>query len=365
LFPVAPITINPLLATMNNQRAFPAGGKEGGGEGEGHTSTSSTKDNINNTKDAHTATSNMSMSVLNGILHGVVWVILSLNIPFLLSRRDATEILHTAYYKYSTELSFFDNTIWTYGTDYGLATTMTFLAYWILQSAHGDMKRLCNLSASLMILYAISTLAGGLAHHNFFTVESRNTAIFRVLWTTCVGTVCLASVSMGMIGNECLQLFRNRSDCSPILKSMPLISDTYWIIYGLVVTIACGLGMISFQRPACDIFIAGTTQAPSTFYCMAFLYAVNHNKISYQSRIMGIIGFILNAALLPIFPVLVLHLGWSLPSVNTFLHSVLFMAWSMQGIILQRVIRALVEDQHQQQVEEKELKSVRNMKKVQ
>eukprot|EP00751_Fragilariopsis_kerguelensis_P047480 CAMPEP_0171047786 /NCGR_PEP_ID=MMETSP0736-20130129/50509_1 /TAXON_ID=186038 /ORGANISM="Fragilariopsis kerguelensis, Strain L26-C5" /LENGTH=40 /DNA_ID= /DNA_START= /DNA_END= /DNA_ORIENTATION= len=40
---------------MNNQRAFPAGGKEGGGEGEG---------------------------------------------------------------------------IWTYGTDYGLATTMTFLAYW-------------------------------------------------------------------------------------------------------------------------------------------------------------------------------------------------------------------------------------------
>eukprot|EP00751_Fragilariopsis_kerguelensis_P013074 CAMPEP_0170762972 /NCGR_PEP_ID=MMETSP0733-20121128/3093_1 /TAXON_ID=186038 /ORGANISM="Fragilariopsis kerguelensis, Strain L26-C5" /LENGTH=115 /DNA_ID=CAMNT_0011103265 /DNA_START=63 /DNA_END=407 /DNA_ORIENTATION=- len=115
---------------MNNQRAFPAGGKEGGGEGEGHTSTSSTKDNINNTNDAHTATSNMSMSVLNGILHGVVWVILSLNIPFLLSRRDATEILHTAYYKYSTELSFFDNTIWTYGTDYGLATTMTFLAYW-------------------------------------------------------------------------------------------------------------------------------------------------------------------------------------------------------------------------------------------
>jgi hypothetical protein len=346
--------------------------------------------NENDTATAKTAISNISMSVMNGILHGVVWVVVALQLPFILNRNEATVIYRPAYYKYSTELSLFDNTIWTYGTDYALCIIMTSLACWILSFRHNrgtgnngngnDVKRLCYLSASMLLLYAISVLAGGIAHQNFHTVESRNTILFRIIWTTCVGTVCLAPASMGMIGSECIRLFKNRKDCPSILKSMPLISDTYWTIYGLVVTIACGLGAMSFQRPACDIFIGGITQTSSTFYCMAFLYTMKHYNNSKSTsnskkihihphmKIMGLIGFILNATLLPIYPVLVLHLGWTLPSVNTFLHSCLCMAWSMQGFILQHVIRALVvegENNNNIEILEEQQQKPLKMKKVQ
>merc|ERR1712232_429729 len=59
------------------------------------TSTSSKNVIHNNINDIKAANSNISMSVLNGILHGVISVILSLNFPFLLAYRDATEIYHT------------------------------------------------------------------------------------------------------------------------------------------------------------------------------------------------------------------------------------------------------------------------------
>ena len=343
------------------------------------------------TATAKTAVSNISMSVMNGILHGVVWVVVALQLPFILNRNEAKILYRPAYYKYSTELSPFDDTIWTYGTDYALCIIMTSLACWILSFRHNrgtgingngnDVKRLCILSASMLLLYAMSVLAGGIAHQNFHTVESRNTILFRILWTICVGTVCLAPASMGMIGSEGIRLFKNRKDCPSILKSMPLISDTYWIIYGLVVTIACGLGAMSFQRPACDIFIGGATQTPSTFYCMAFLYTMKHYNNSKSTsnskkihihphmKIMGLLGFILNATLLPIFPVLVLHLGWTLPSVNTFLHSCLCMAWSMQGFILQHVIHALVVEEENNNnneiLEEEQEQKPLKMKKVQ
>jgi hypothetical protein len=350
--------------------------------------------NENDAATAKTAISNISMSVMNGILHGVVWVVVALQLPFILNHNEATEIYRPAYYKYTTELSLFDNTIWSYGTDYVLCITMTSLACWILSFSHNrgtggnsnDVRRLCNLSASMLLLYAISVLVGGIAHQNFHTVESRNTVLFRIIWTTCAGTVSLAPASMGMIGSECVRLFKNRKDCPSILKSMPLISDTYWIIYGLVVTIACGLGAMSFQRPACDLYIGGATQTPSTFYCMGFLYTMKHynskstSKTSKTSnskkiqihphmRIMGLIGFILNAALLPIYPVLVLHLGWTLASVNTFLHSWLCMTWPMQGLILQHVIRALVVEEENNNnieiLEEEEQQKPLKMKKVQ
>jgi hypothetical protein len=348
-------------------------------------SPSSTNEN-DDAATAKTAISNISMSVMNGILHGVVWVVVALQLPFIVNYNEATEIYHPAYYKYSTELSLFDNTIWTYGTDYALCIIMTTLACWILSFRHhrgtttgsngNDVKRLCYFSASKLLLYAISVLAGAIAHQNFHTVESRNTVLFRIIWTICVGTVCLAPASMGMIGSECIRLFQKRKDCPLILQSMPLISDTYWIMYGVVVTIACGLGAMSFQRPACDIFIAGITQTPSTFYCMGFLYTMKHYNSTSNSkkinihphmRIMGLIGFILNAALLPIYPVLVLHLGWTLPSVNTFLHSWLCMAWSTQGFILQHVIRALVvEEENNNNIEiEEPVTTTLKMKKVQ
>jgi hypothetical protein len=45
------------------------------------------------------------------------------------------------------------------------------------------------------------------------------------------------------------------------------------------------------------------------------------------------------------YPLLVQYTDWSLASVNTLLHSWLCVAWSMQGISMQHVIQALVNDE--------------------
>jgi hypothetical protein len=103
-------------------------------------------------------------------------------------------------------------------------------------------------------------------------------------------------------------------------------------------------GGFSFQRPACDIFIAGITQFPSTFYLMyIFTFGLSASMPTVQrwARIVGVIGFILNAPLLPMYPLLVQYTDWTLGSVNTLLHTWLLVAWSMQGIALRHVGQAL------------------------
>jgi len=292
---------------------------------------------------------NISSSILSGVLHGVVWSVFALNFPIILSGREVGDKIYPkASYEYDPSVSLFDNTIWTYGTDYGLATIMMSFAFWILRTSNdserNEHKRLARVSASMLILYAISTGAGAIAHHNYLTVESRNSLTFRLLWTICVGTVYLAPISMGMIGNECLRIFQPRANCPPLLRSMPRLTDIYWILYGTVGTVACALGYMSHQRPACDIFIAGITQTPCTFYCMGFLYLVEHPGITKTMKIYGNVGFIMNAFLLPLYPILVLNLGWSLAATNTLLHANLCVAWSLQGLVLQRVVKSLVEE---------------------
>jgi len=291
----------------------------------------------------------LASSVFNGILHGIIWCIFGLNFPLIISTQQVKDVIYAkANYVYDPSQHAFDNTIWTYGTDYALASITGAFALWILhtsnRSSRDDHKPLARISATMMILYSMSTLAGAIGHQFFLTIESRNTLVFRLLWTTCVGTVFLAPCAMGIIGNECLRIFQPRPSCSPLLKSMPRLTDTYWTIYGLVGTICCAIGIMSFQRPAVDIFIAGTTQTPCTFYCMGFLYLVEHPGFSKPMRIGGLVGFIMNAAMLPLYPFLIVNLGWSLAVTNTLLHTNLCVAWSLQGLVLQRVVKAVVEE---------------------
>jgi hypothetical protein len=70
------------------------------------------------------------------------------------------------------------------------------------------------------------------------------------------------------------------------------------------------------------------------------------------TRIVGVMGFILNAPLLPMYPLLVQYTNWSTASINTLLHTWLLVAWGLQGIALRRVEQALV------QFAEKPLKAV-------
>lgn len=62
-------------------------------------------------------------------------------------------------------------------------------------------------SASLLICYGISTLAGGLAHQHFTSVDMLNTMRFRIIWFVCVGNVSFANCYMGLIGREVQDVF--------------------------------------------------------------------------------------------------------------------------------------------------------------
>lgn len=300
--------------------------------------------------------SSLLWSVLSGHFNGILWCIAALTIAFnMMSREKVEKIYKLASFEYDPEISVFDNTILTWGTDYALSVITGAFAIWIRQtskrSSRDDIRRLALASTTMLFLYSIQTLAGAIAHQTFLTVESRNSLTFRLLWTLCVGLVYLASAPMGMIGSECLKIFQPRSNCSAILKTMPYLTNAFWLMYGVTGTFAYAKGFLSFQRPAADIFIAGVTQTPTTFYFMAFLYLVEQRGITNFMKVYGLVGFILNAYLFFIFPFLVIDLGWSLGVTNLFCHVNLCIAWSLQGLILQRLVKSLVEEDETKQKE--------------
>jgi hypothetical protein len=114
------------------------------------------------------------------------------------------------------------------------------------------------------------------------------------------------------------------------------------------------MGGFSFQRPACDIFVVGITQFPSTFYMMlVLLYGFDSHTqnvatlksdhpvvvitLSNRMKYIACCGFILNAPLLPLYPILVQYTNWSLGCINTLLHTWLLMAWTCQGMSLRQI----------------------------
>ena len=290
------------------------------------------------------ARSRLLASISSGAAAGAVVTGFAVWFPFVLAPEAARKTYDWAFYNYEEGLSHFDNTAWTYGTDYGLAVVMAVVSASIMwYSRAGVSDRLCNRSVGLLMGYCISVIAGGFCHQNYITLEDRNSLSFRLLWTVCVGTVSAASCFMGSSGTEVIRKFQQQPNCDPILLRIPLIPESFWYAFGTVVTAITAWGGMSFQRPACDIFIAGITQAPSTFYLMAFFLTVQHPKAKLSARAMGFIGFILNAPLLPMYPLLIQYTDLSLASVNTLLHSWLCVAWSLQGFSLRHMIQVLVE----------------------
>jgi hypothetical protein len=288
---------------------------------------------------------NLAKSVASGAAVAAGMTAFALKFPFLLAPDAASKTYDWAYYSYDSQLSHFDNSAWTYGTDYLLAVIMASLAYSIIRYSRPRVSdRLCNRSASIFLLYFASVMAGGFCHQNYITLEHRNSLSFRILWTICVGTVTGASCSMGMSGSEVLRQFQQHPNCEPLLRKVPVIPDSFWWTLGLVITAVCALGGMSFHRPACDIFIAGITQTPSSFYLMISFFLVKHPKVQLSGKVIGFVGFIFNVPLLPMYPLLVQYTDWSLASVNTLLHCWLCVAWSMQGYSLRHMIQALVAD---------------------
>lgn len=212
-------------------------------------------------------------------------------------------------------------------------------------ASHNPASRILALrSRGLLICYCCSVLAGGVAHQYYTTLQSRNTWHFRFLWTICVGSVTVASAWMGCLGTELARIDRTADGGVAATRGIPLLPEWFWAAYGTGATIACAAGSMSFQRPACDIFIAGITQFPSTFYVMLLLgVGLPTVPVPKWARLMGLIGFILNAPLLPMYPLLVQYTTWSTASINTLLHTWLLTAWGLQGLCLRRVEQALAQ----------------------
>jgi hypothetical protein len=262
----------------------------------------------------------------------------------------AIETYIPAWYHYDVTHTKFDNSSWTWGTDYLLTVVMGILAVFILITAGERSKLLKLYSAALLCCYGVSTLAGGYAHQTVHGVDMLNTGTFKMLWIVCVGNVSFASCWMGLIGREVVRVFDS--------KPVPLGPWYLWPYYGAFMALACGLGYMSFKRPACDIFIAGITQFPTTFYCLGGLIMATRNnrsrrqavdtkhpmdKVLMRYKVMYYVGFIGNAPLLPMYPLLVQFTDMTLAGINTLLHSWLTIMWGMQGLSLLHLCRVVAD----------------------
>lgn len=285
-----------------------------------------------------------TLYVTAGTQVSVAVVAFSLNLPFLFTPSAALNTFQFASWAYDDALSHFDNTYWTYGTDYALGIAMWLLTLRVPKAQGSRFRTAGWLSRGLLICYLLSVLAGAIAHQFFTSTEARNTLSFRYLWTICVGTVAAGSGFMGATATALHRLDQeNAHDLKLLHFKIPLVQEWFWVGYTFVVSAMVALGSFSCQRPACDIFIVGITQFPSTFYMMLLLRnGLGDIGIKPAMRVLGCLGFILNAPLLPLYPILVHYTNWSLASVNTLLHSWLLVAWSLQGLTLRHVGKAVV-----------------------
>lgn len=329
----------------------------------------------------------------------------SLFLPKFQSEAGAKTFIHAGY-AYDEDLTYFDNTILTWGTDYALVVIMTYAAISCLRStslndnvtsAPDQSKSLRIKSACLFLSYAISCLAGGYAHMTFTSMDQLNSTHFRMIWTICVGGVTAAGGFMGACGSEIYRIMNadipsSQADAR-IRFRLAYVDNLLWCIYGVYMTWVCIQGEISYTRPACDIFVAGTSQFPPTVYCFVVVMSIRwqdaiphmegklqpmpqiqqqqqpagsfstsekalltpsgsdngkastklvmNQFIRRNFRYMHYIGFLLNAPLLPSYPAFVQYTSLPLGVVNAILHTNLTLAWGMQALSLRHFCKAL------------------------
>ena len=328
------------------------------------------KESIGDNNNRLAAIMNNTMIVVLGILSSCLVTLFSIYFPFWLAPEAARKTYFMAFYSYTEpELHHFDTTIWTYGTNYVIALTMFYWCYSLTLPKYNTAasttsttektgntdhinnscighRRLRNRIWVLLLGYATSVICGAIAHQFYPTREDRNTWHFRLLWTVCVGKVVFASLSMGCIGSEIArQCHFQHQMYHAIPGNLFVCPELFWVAFGLCTTVMCIFGFFSYQRPACDLFIAGITQFPSSFYLIAILWKQESPYIRPAYQYMGMAAFILNAPLLPLYPLLVQYTSWTLAGVNTFLHTWLWTTWSMQAVSLRHVQRAIAQSE--------------------
>jgi len=180
----------------------------------------------NSTKDTATQSSTFSniksflISLLLASLLSIIILEFALWLPYQVPGlyEASIQTYIPAWYNYDIKNTKFDNSNWTYGTDYILTIVMFYLAYkcYFAKAPSNYPKgiiknknsfKLRAYSSSLLLCYGISTLAGGYSHQTFTSVDMLNTMKFRIFWIICVGNVSFASCYMGLIGREVQRIF--------------------------------------------------------------------------------------------------------------------------------------------------------------
>lgn len=256
-----------------------------------------------------------------------------------------------ANWEYDELNTVFDDSMWTWSTDYILAVFMALGSWRLLFYSAGSRETLSGvptIASIVMFLYSISVLSGGFAHQHYHTVESLNTSSFRINWFICVGTVAMAGGPIGAIGSNLAKSF-NKFNVDTYF-SIPIFPNTFWVGWSIIFTALCYKGDMSYKRPPCDIFIAGTTQFIPSFYSimvlLSYKWNINNdgitvttkrflNKVTPLHRFLYILCWVLNAPLLPAYPHL-LHIKLPEYVINTMLHCNLFVAWSLQSYTVRR-----------------------------
>jgi multisubunit Na+/H+ antiporter MnhF subunit len=241
----------------------------------------------------------------------------------------------------------FDNTFGTWATDYGVALICGAMALRIRRVVRPSALR--TRVVALLSLYAASTGVGG-AVYQWHTGEhtALNTLKFRLAWTFVVSATLVKGSVLWMIGSELLRLCYisepipagrppptsvvGLGACrSPTALHIYSLPDMAWLAWGGILTLIAILGGFSYSRPACDIFVAGTSQAVPSFYVLLALLPWRHSLPARTYRLLQV-GLLSNSPLIFVYPWFVQHSGLTLGSINAMLHCVLAFSWTLQGI---------------------------------
>jgi len=261
----------------------------------------------------------------------------------VLTRSIGKNIYVRANFEYDAELTKFDDSFLTWGTDFALAGVMGYLGNKIIKTkVNSHNRNFGRLGATLMITYSMSTFVGAFCHLFFSDLKYMNTWLFRQLWRVCVGTVAISGGAMGSVASELAKLSRHQ----PVGQffAPPVVPHFVWFSWSTFFFGVVFWGLFSMKQPASDIFLTGVTQVIPTVYLVLVLYSRKNWKdfnVANGTRQIFLFGALANVPLLPgydLFNFLNLPLG----IINLILHTNLGLAWSSQGYSIYKVNKNLI-----------------------
>ncbi|GMI56964.1 hypothetical protein ScalyP_jg12118 [Parmales sp. scaly parma] len=274
----------------------------------------------------------------------LVATILSALLVSILPPLVAPDLYNQCFFHYSSATLKFDNTAWTWATDYGLSVWMGFGIIPLLRNAAakkgGVISLLSHNSAMLLLCYASSVFFGAICHQNYNSFNSTNpsnlnTLSFRFFWTLCVASVSCAG---GYIGSTAtiLQKQWEQTGETVFFHSMQFPSVSFWRFYSAIAVIVTIFGFFSMCRPACDIFLAGVTHT-LPFFVLVYVGIgglLGRKKKPIWPFAVLFYGCLGNSPLLWLYPFMVHNTSLSLGHINGLLHLSLFTSWGAQMISL-------------------------------